>query len=75
MNPESTATEKTRDDCPLDRQKLGRYSWSVLHSFAAYYPATPTDDQKNDMKQFLQLFAKFYPCQDCSEDFKERYFL
>lgn len=64
--------EQTFPECPLDRQQLGRNSWSVLHTIAAYYPEKPTVDQQKDMVKFMALFTKFYPCEDCSEDFKER---
>lgn len=39
---------------------------------AAYYPDKPTVVEQNDMAQFVTLFTKFYPCEDCAEDFKER---
>lgn len=64
--------EQTFPECPLDSQQLGRNSWSVLHTIAAYYPEKPTVDQQKDMVKFMALFTKFYPCEDCSEDFKER---
>ncbi|EFX73902.1 hypothetical protein DAPPUDRAFT_307542 [Daphnia pulex] len=72
FRPTIHTVEKTFPECPLDRQQLGRNSWSVLHTIAAYYPETPTVDQQKDMVQFMALFTKFYPCTDCSEDFKER---
>lgn len=60
-------------ECPLDRQELGRNSWSVLHTMAAYYSETPTTSEQKEMQQFISLFTKFYPCHDCSEDFMEKY--
>ncbi len=30
--------DKKQKECPLRRHDLGNYSWSVLHTFAAYYP-------------------------------------
>ena len=41
-------------------------------SYLAYYPETPDKATQNQMQQFLLAFAKFYPCEDCSEDFKQR---
>lgn len=68
-----TSPEQKQVECPLDRQQLGRSSWSVLHTIAAYYPERPSQDQQKDMVQFMSLFTKFYPCEDCSQDFKERF--
>lgn len=50
-----------------NRETLGRAGWTVLHSFAAYYPDKPTDKEKALARAFLEGFAHFYPCKDCAE--------
>ncbi|XP_045612037.2 uncharacterized protein Alr [Procambarus clarkii] len=57
--------------CPADSISLGRGSWRLLHSMAAYYPTQPTSQEQDDMKTFISLFSKFYPCQPCAEDLRE----
>ncbi|XP_014243434.1 FAD-linked sulfhydryl oxidase ALR isoform X2 [Cimex lectularius] len=59
------------NECPLDREDLGRATWSFLHSMAAYYPDKPTESDKRCMKQFFNSFAKFYPCNECATHFQE----
>ncbi|GFT69549.1 FAD-linked sulfhydryl oxidase ALR [Nephila pilipes] len=66
----SKEVEKAKE-CPLDREELGRSTWSFLHTMAAYFPEKPSKDQQNDMKNFIGLFSKFYPCKECAEDFRE----
>ncbi|EMG48611.1 Mitochondrial FAD-linked sulfhydryl oxidase, putative [Candida maltosa Xu316] len=58
-------------DEPPDVTQLGRSSWTLLHSIAATYPETPSNKQQQDMKSFLNLFAGFYPCWFCAEDFQK----
>ena len=57
-------------DCPVDKDDLGRASWTFLHTMAAYYPDKPTDSQRLEMRQFIELFSKFYPCSHCAADMR-----
>jgi len=57
--------------CPVDREELGRQSWTLLHTMAAYYPDDPTETDKTNMMHFLTCLAHFYPCSHCAEAFRE----
>ncbi|MCJ1392956.1 hypothetical protein MMC18_005828 [Xylographa bjoerkii] len=59
-----------RTDCPPDVDTLGNHTWTLLHSISAAYPQQATATQQGEMRQFLGLFAKLYPCWVCAEDFR-----
>ncbi|VUZ54004.1 unnamed protein product [Hymenolepis diminuta] len=56
--------------CPLDKVSLGRATWALLHTMAAYYPSRPSVNEMKSMERFFQDFAEFFPCKYCADDFK-----
>ncbi|KAI8965528.1 FAD-linked sulfhydryl oxidase ALR [Daldinia sp. FL1419] len=60
----------TPDDCPADVETLGRSTWTLLHSIAATYPKTPSAAQQSDLRTFMGVFSRLYPCWICAEDFQ-----
>ncbi|KAL5965263.1 FAD-linked sulfhydryl oxidase ALR [Taenia solium] len=57
--------------CPLDKTSLGRATWALLHTMAAYYPVTPTKEEMKSMISFINEFSNFFPCKYCADDFKK----
>jgi FAD-linked sulfhydryl oxidase len=70
---ESSSSEagQREQQCPLDRNELGRNTWSLLHTIAAYYPSTPSPSQQSDMKSYLSIFSRIYPCDECAADLRQ----
>lgn len=66
----SEVTSKEHKECPLDIDELGRNTWGFLHTMAANYPEKPTQQQEEEMTQFMHLFGKFYPCTYCAAHFR-----
>ena len=58
-------------DCPLDKEELGRSTWNLIHTVAAYYPNIPTDVDKENARNFISALSYLYPCEVCRSDFKE----
>lgn len=58
------------EDCPPDVEVLGRSTWTLLHTIAATYPSSATPVQQGEMKTFLSVFSRIYPCWVCAEDFR-----
>jgi FAD-linked sulfhydryl oxidase len=66
----TTALEQVPPDCPPDVEALGRSTWTLLHSMTATYPERASPEQQKDMRSFLSLFSKLYPCWVCADDFR-----
>ena len=78
MQKGATATprkviEQVRDlkECPADVERLGRHTWTFLHTTAAYYPTTPNEGQKSSMLSLLKSLPVLYPCSSCASELKE----
>lgn len=59
--------QKEKVECPPDSVELGRHTWTFLHTMAAYFPESPTNEQKINATQFLNQFSQLYPCGYCAE--------
>ncbi|KAF7702746.1 FAD-linked sulfhydryl oxidase ERV1 [Cucumispora dikerogammari] len=53
------------------KRELGRAGWTLLHNIGIKYPHSPTYSQKHDIKTFLSLFGKLFPCAECSPHFQK----
>ncbi|KAH6653761.1 ERV/ALR sulfhydryl oxidase domain-containing protein [Truncatella angustata] len=66
----AAATFSIPRDCPPDVEALGRSTWTLLHSIAATYPTQPSVREQSDLKSFMSIFSRLYPCWVCAEDFQ-----
>ena len=57
-------------ECPPDREELGRATWALMHSVAAYYPDQPNVEDKRAARGLVSAIARLYPCSHCREDFR-----
>jgi len=62
---------KKEVNCPVNTAQLGRCSWTLLHTMAAWYPDTPSSQDQSMMTNFIGALARFYPCSYCAADFQE----
>ncbi|KAL6935902.1 hypothetical protein ACO0OL_002086 [Hanseniaspora opuntiae] len=53
------------------KQELGRHAWYLFHTVLSRYPDEPSTQQQDKLKQYINLFAEFYPCGECSYHFQE----
>jgi FAD-linked sulfhydryl oxidase len=54
------------EHCPPDAERLGRATWTFLHTTAAYYPERPTPSQRVNMLGLLHALPVLYPCSYCA---------
>ena len=65
----SSSSSSVSSSCPPRSAELGRSSWTLLHSMAAWYPDDPTSQQRQRMANFMEALGDFYPCPWCADDF------
>mmetsp|Transcript_25962 Transcript_25962/g.36589 ORF Transcript_25962/g.36589 Transcript_25962/m.36589 type:complete len:177 (-) Transcript_25962:78-608(-) len=63
--------ETVEKECPPKSAELGKSSWTLLHTMAAWYPDHPSENDKQYMSNFMEALARFYPCTWCAHDFQE----
>jgi FAD-linked sulfhydryl oxidase len=58
-------------DTPADLYELGRGTWTLLHTMAAYYPEQPSRRRQEQTVNFLHALSQVFPCRDCAKDFQQ----
>ncbi len=66
----AAAPPASRQECPLDSEELGRRTWSLLHTMAAYYPEVPSAGEQREMRALFSSLGRFYPCSYCARDLR-----
>jgi hypothetical protein len=56
---------------PPDVVDIGRATWTLLHTMAAYYPDSPTPQQQASMRGFVAALGDHYPCHECRAHLRE----
>jgi hypothetical protein len=69
--PTQVVPDDSSQPLTLSKEKLGNYSWHILHSFAASYPKEPTADEKEAFVNLIKVFSLLYPCSKCRDHFKK----
>ena len=59
------SASKRKEECPLGRAELGRATWAMLHTTAAYYPENPTEEQKQAASDLMHSLGVLYACSHC----------
>lgn len=49
--------------------RWGRPAWIFLHEMAIAFPNQPTEQDKENAKQFLKYLATMLPCAQCKKEF------
>ena len=51
------------------KAELGRHSWYLFHTILSRFPDEPNEDERQSLQDYIHLFAKLYPCQECGHHF------
>mmetsp|Transcript_20454 Transcript_20454/g.30949 ORF Transcript_20454/g.30949 Transcript_20454/m.30949 type:complete len:187 (+) Transcript_20454:201-761(+) len=68
----SLLADQEKRECPATKDELGKASWTLLHTMAAYYPDQPSDVEQQMAQSFISSLAAFYPCSWCAKDFQKK---
>lgn len=63
----SEKEEERALECPVDKDELGKQSWTLLHTMAAYFPEKPRAEQSVYAEIYFKSLAALYPCKMCAE--------
>ena len=69
--PVATDASQLPKDCPPDVERLGRHTWTLLHTLTATYPEKPTTSDRVNAGNFVRALSKIYPCEVCRDDFQD----
>ncbi len=67
--PTQAAQAAPAEGCPLTRSELGRATWELLHSTAAYLPEHPSEEQRRAAEALVRALGMVYACAHCREHF------
>jgi hypothetical protein len=67
--PVAPALAAPAHGCPLTRSELGRATWELLHSTAAYLPERPSEEQQRAAVALVHALGVVYACSHCREHF------
>ena len=66
----SASREHAHHECPVDREELGRSTWTLLHTTAAHYPESPSAAHRVQARRFFDALGDVYPCSVCADDLR-----
>ncbi|SNX83681.1 related to ERV1 - mitochondrial biogenesis and regulation of cell cycle [Melanopsichium pennsylvanicum] len=69
----ASSSPPSEKECPPDGEELGRSTWILLHSAAAYFPEDPSAHQQSSMLALFRALPHVYPCHSCAEALGEEY--
>ena len=55
--------------CDIDKGKLGRSTWHLLHEIAEHVESDDTTEPS--FRVFMHALSMIYPCEECREHIKE----
>lgn len=57
---------RRKEPSPREVQEIGRSTWELLHAIAKFYPAQPTQRERDAAAQLFSALEVLYPCRRCA---------